>query len=181
MATPDPQVSPAACVVQAEPSVLQNAVLPQVTSAQPVAQQILNVPLLTHSPLAQSAFAEQVWPFAFLHVPLDAQANPAAHCVSVEQEVAQEFAPQILGEHCTLVGGMQLPEPSQVLLPPFWVPPVHDMLTLQVVPAVASWQPPVPLHLPVSPQVAVTGQKLGSRGAPPDAVGVHVPGVAVQV
>lgn len=95
MATPDPQVSPAACVVQAEPSVLQNAVLPQVTSAQPVAQQILNVPLLTHSPLAQSAFAEQVWPFAFLHVPLDAQANPAAHCVSVEQEVAQEFAPQI--------------------------------------------------------------------------------------
>ena len=43
------------------------------------------------------------------------------------------------------------------------------------------WQPPVPLRTRVSPQVAVTGRRFGSRGAPPDAVGVHVPGVAVQV
>jgi hypothetical protein len=60
---------------------------------QPVLQQTLTLPLFTHAVLAQSAFAEQVWPFAFLHVPSDAQANPVAHWALVEQKVTQEFAP----------------------------------------------------------------------------------------
>jgi hypothetical protein len=59
-----------------------------------VLQQTLTAPLFTHVLLAQSAFPEQVWPFAFLHVPSDAQANPVVHWALIEQKVTQEFAPQ---------------------------------------------------------------------------------------
>ena len=160
---------------------MHNTVVPHVVSVQPLAQQILTDPLLTHSPLAQSVLPEQTCPFAFLQVPSDAQANPVAHWALVVQEVTQAVAPHTYGAHAVAPGALQLPAPSQEPVPPLWLPPVHDIVTLQVVPVTAIWQPPEPLHWPVLPQVEVTGQKLAVRGAPPAAVGVHVPGVAIQV
>jgi hypothetical protein len=63
----------------------------------------------------------------------------------------------------------------QALGPPDIVAPVHDMVTLQAVLLPASAQPPLPLHLPVLPQTAPSGQKAGSRGVPPGPMLLHVP------
>ena len=52
---------------------------------------------------------------------------------------------------------------------------------MQAVTALATWQPPEPLHAPVSPQGGLAGQNPGSRGDPPGAMDVQVPGVAMQV
>ena len=79
------------------------------------------------------------------------------------------------------MGVLQLPNPSQVLLPPLCTPAVQDSGTLQDVVEVAIWQPPDPSHLPVSPHGGLAGQKVWFRGAPPAAVAVQVPGVAEQV
>src|SRR5437868_73951 len=56
------------------------------------------------------------------------------------------------------------------------VAPVHDIVTLHEVLPSASAQPPLPLHFPVLPQGAESGQKVGSRGVPPGPMLLHTPG-----
>ena len=75
----------------------------------------------------------------------------------------------------------QLPAPSQVLLPPFWIPAVHDMLMLQVVPTAAIWQLPEPSHAPVLPQGGLAVQYVCGLAAVPAGRGEQVPGGVVPV
>jgi hypothetical protein len=91
--------------------------------------------------------------------------------------------------------GTQAPAPSQVgagrratdswTLAPPTVPEIagaHEALP-HVVPTLASWQPLLPLHLPVLPQtlLALTAQVVVSLGVPPEAIELHVPTFPVSV
>lgn len=91
--------------------------------------------------------------------------------------------------HETGLPAWQLPLPSQVgagtcasdseAALPFTVPAVGaaQVALPQTVSAAVSWQPPAPLHFPVLPQVEPAAHVVLSRGEPPTAMLLHVPGL----